>query len=1300
MKNKKRNKRNNKGFTLVELLATIAILSILVTIGLYLSTDTLNVAKRKSYEVTINNVEKNANTYVTENKNKIFYLTSSDGKREYQCVTISNLIEMGYLDANVVNSPINSEGDKLDENDYIYIERDAQSKTLLKSVYNREGDYNCEDTIKATGDITFIVNPSMNVWSREKTITINYKVKNRQSASTYQYTYAINSSTSEIAVNNSQTTITLDSPTTINAKIMNGEDSLITKTLYIGLIDDIKPSISLTDTTISPNFNGTAKIPISVIDNESGVNGSTIDKTDFKVTIGGASVSLASLKLTKLSETTSVIKYELEITDTTHRGALAVKIPANNIFDNVENGNLETTLPLDVVMNQVYKVTADARGGTIAVTTGWTGTGASATKNVTFGEAYGGLPTTSKVGYNLDGWYSAASSGDQITTTTTVTKGSNHTIYAHWTAKKYTITLNKNGGTNTPTASIQATYGTKTLTPGSITLPEKKYTVSGFALADARNSTGATVSSSASLTVTNAFAGWYSASSGGSLVMSKAASPVLQANIEGYTGASGFWTKVGNATLYAQYTAGSVKLPTITKAGYTCGWTTSSAGKTIVYASGGSIAPTGNTTLYGVCEGKPYTITLNKNGGTNTPTASVSVTYGTKTLTPGSITLPEKKYTVSGFALADARNSTGATVSSSASLTVTNAFAGWYSASSGGSLVMSKAASPVLQANIEGYTGASGFWTKVGNATLYAQYTAGSVKLPTITKAGYTCGWTTSSAGKTIVYASGGSIAPTGNTTLYGVCEGKPYTITLNKNGGTNTPTASVSVTYGTKTLTPGSITLPEKKYTVSGFALADARNSTGATVSSSASLTVTNAFAGWYSASSGGSLVMSKAASPVLQANIEGYTGASGFWTKVGNATLYAQYTAGSVKLPTITKSGYKCGWTTNSTGKTIVYASGGSIVPTGNTTLYGVCEGNSYTITLNKNGSTNTPTASVNVTYGAKTLSPSTITIGVKSYKVSGFNTSSYRDSTGASISSTASLTANYTFNGWYSASSGGYQVITATNTPSLKANVTGYTGASGIWEKAGNATLYAQFTSVSVKLPTISKSGYTCGWTNDSYGTEIKYSSGAKYTPTQDVTLYAVCEVEEIVVTAYDSYRQILRTSGWTGSGSSAMKLVAYGDTYGTLPEVNDSTSCDDYEFIGWYTSQYGGTRIRSTTTMTSSYDHTIYARYEYNGDCCTNHYYCNSGGSYSSKTGYCTASNYKFSGSGQHICASNGYWQTYSETNQSCSSGFTKSYECGEYNPPRDTPCVEGTIATKKCVATCTWNGDYKPKVVCE
>ena len=438
-------KINNKGFTLIELLAVIAVLALVVSITLYLSVDVMKNAKLKSYQVTINNVEKNANTYVTENNTKIFYLTR--GNSEYQCVTVGNLIETGYLDTSVIDSPIDLNGNKIGVDDFIYIERDSKSKALLKTIYNPAEEYDCNNATKTEGDITFLVNPNINTWSHEKTITINYKVKNRQAAGNYQYVYSIGNSTNETGASNNPMSINISEVTTIHAKILDGSSVLVYKTLYIEKIDNTGPTISLTNDSLNGNVNDVVKIPITVTDTQSGVDSSTIDKNDFKVTIGGTTISLTSLKLTKLSETTNLVKYELEITDSTHRGDLIVKVPVNTIFDKVENGNAATQLPLTLTMNQAYKVTADANNGTISTTTGWIGSGANVYKTVTYGSQYSTLPTPTRTGYTFEGWWTTKTGGTKITTTTIVSTGSDHTIYAHWIDKTAPTITDIGGGT-------------------------------------------------------------------------------------------------------------------------------------------------------------------------------------------------------------------------------------------------------------------------------------------------------------------------------------------------------------------------------------------------------------------------------------------------------------------------------------------------------------------------------------------------------------------------------------------------------------------------------------------------------------------------------------------------------------------------------------------------------------------------------------------------------------------------------------------------------------------------------------
>ena len=74
-------------------------------------------------------------------------------------------------------------------------------------------------------------------------------------------------------------------------------------------------------------------------------------------------------------------------------------------------------------------------------------------KLVTEGLPYGKLPIPTRPSYAFEGWYTAESNGTLITEETIANLTANQTLYAHWTFKtSYSVTLNANGGSVTPTS--------------------------------------------------------------------------------------------------------------------------------------------------------------------------------------------------------------------------------------------------------------------------------------------------------------------------------------------------------------------------------------------------------------------------------------------------------------------------------------------------------------------------------------------------------------------------------------------------------------------------------------------------------------------------------------------------------------------------------------------------------------------------------------------------------------------------------------------------------------------------------
>ena len=122
-----------------------------------------------------------------------------------------------------------------------------------------------------------------------------------------------------------------------------------------------------------------------------------------------------------------------------------------------------TVKPGDLNWGYQNWITYNGNGGTVSAAhqTGYVG--ASLTGKAT------------RTGYTFAGWYSASSGGSKYTT---IPNSNGYTFYAHWTANKYTVTLNNNGATTAGTASVSATYASAM---PAITKPTKTgYTFGGY----------------------------------------------------------------------------------------------------------------------------------------------------------------------------------------------------------------------------------------------------------------------------------------------------------------------------------------------------------------------------------------------------------------------------------------------------------------------------------------------------------------------------------------------------------------------------------------------------------------------------------------------------------------------------------------------------------------------------------------------------------------------------------------------------------------------------------------------------
>ena len=242
-----------------------------------------------------------------------------------------------------------------------------------------------------------------------------------------------------------------------------------------------------------------------------------------------------------------------------------------------------------------WQISFDADGGTCN----------PLSMQVTKGQALGTLPTASKSGFSLVGWFTAKTGGTQITKDTK--PDGDKTYYARWSQITYEVTFDANGGTP---ATTKKTYAANA-TLGSLGLPEVTYAAHNFA-------------------------GWFTAKSGGTQVT--AATTVTKA-ITYYA----HWTDVPKhtitfnanggqcATASIQVLHGSTPgsaLPSATRTGYDFqGW--KDAGGNAVTSTtvvNGDLACTAQWTA------KHFTVTFDANGGspaTTEKTVDYDTVYGT-----------------------------------------------------------------------------------------------------------------------------------------------------------------------------------------------------------------------------------------------------------------------------------------------------------------------------------------------------------------------------------------------------------------------------------------------------------------------------------------------------------------------------------------------------------------------------------------------------------------------------------------------------------------------------------------------
>lgn len=180
---------------------------------------------------------------------------------------------------------------------------------------------------------------------------------------------------------------------------------------------------------------------------------------------------------------------------------------------------------------------------------------------VTYDAVYGELPIPTRTGYTFAGWWTAATGGTPVTADTKVQITATQTLYAHWTANNYTITLKSDLATSHGTKSIAVTFDSNTNLTSAITCPSRdKWT----------------------------FRGYFTSENGAGTELIDKEGNVL-ASVSGFTDSNKKWIHADNLTLYAYMTE---------KSDQTITWDSITNGQEYATGTMGAIASSGLTVTY------------------------------------------------------------------------------------------------------------------------------------------------------------------------------------------------------------------------------------------------------------------------------------------------------------------------------------------------------------------------------------------------------------------------------------------------------------------------------------------------------------------------------------------------------------------------------------------------------------------------------------------------------------------------------------------------------------------------------
>ena len=401
----------NKGFTLVELLAVLVVISIISTIGVFSFSSLTNKSKDDYYKNMISNLELAANTYFSNNREERPPIGSVCNK-----VPIKRIVE-----SNLISDVKSSNGVDCDlENSYVYIKR----KNNKQYEYNvslicgsdeflvSEDEY-CQAEIVESSTISVsaktVSNKTYNVsriydntdWINEDIlVTFNSKVD----ITKYVITNITSQDVMTCDANNNVCTITISNKGTYNVTSYNDVSVISSRTFNVR-IDKNKPTFSLSKTGDFNISDGSSeyiyKNSLSNVKSTSGI--SRIDYDLYKGTNVIASTTVNSLNIEIRSLKTGV--YTIHVWAYDKAGN-----KSNEVINNFRITREITLLnPLDDSYNVKFKVIDG---------TSYNYLGTS-------------LPQLEKANRTFVGW-STSTTSSNVVSDTSIVSSSNVVLYAKW----------------------------------------------------------------------------------------------------------------------------------------------------------------------------------------------------------------------------------------------------------------------------------------------------------------------------------------------------------------------------------------------------------------------------------------------------------------------------------------------------------------------------------------------------------------------------------------------------------------------------------------------------------------------------------------------------------------------------------------------------------------------------------------------------------------------------------------------------------------------------------------------------